>query len=181
MASDILIITDRLILRPIRLQDSEFIFKYRSDAVANQFQGWIPTTISDVHEFINQKISAQIDIPDTWFQLAIVMKDNDELIGDIGIHFLKTEPSEIELGVTLNLNFQGKGYATEALTSIISYSFSELKKNRILVSIDPNNESSLRLFKRLAFRRREISAESDLTRREWPEDIVFALQHDEWL
>ena len=36
-----------------------------------------------------------------------------------------------------------------------------LKKNRILVSIDPNNESSLRLFKRLTFSRQELSAESE--------------------
>ncbi len=181
MASDVLITSVRLILRPITLQDAESIFRYRSNVVANRYQGWIPQSISNVDEFIRQKISDQINIPDTWFQLAILMKDNDELIGDIGIHFLKSEPSEIELGVTLDLNFQGHGFATEALTAIISYSFSELKKYRILVSIDPNNESSLRLFKRLAFSRQELSAESYLTRREWPEDIVFALQHDEWL
>jgi RimJ/RimL family protein N-acetyltransferase len=180
MAFDVQISTDRLILRPIRIQDSERIFRYRSSAVANRYQGWIPLTISDVDEFINQKISAQINIPDTWFQLAILTKDTGNLIGDIGIHFLKSEPSWVELGVTLDLDFQGQGFATEALTGIISYLFDELNKRLILVCIDPKNVSSIKLFERLGFRRQVLSVENEVVRAEWPDDLVFAIDRDEW-
>jgi RimJ/RimL family protein N-acetyltransferase len=180
MAIDLLIESARLFLRPITILDAEAIFRYRSNALANRYQGWIPQTISDVHEFINQKISVQINIPDTWFQWGIVTKDNNILIGDVGIHFMKSESSQVELGVTLDLKFQGQGFATEALTEIISYLFGKLNKHIILASIDPNNEASIKLFKRLGFRRQDLSVESDVVRPEWPDDLVFAIERKEW-
>ncbi len=181
MAFDLLIASTRLFLRPITLQVAEAIFRYRSNTLANRFQGWIPHTISDVHEFINQKISSRINIPDTWFQLGIVTKDNVNLIGDIGIHFLKSEPSGVELGVTLDSDFQGQGFATEALTGIIPYLFGELNKHRIIAFIDPNNESSIKLFERLGFRRQEFSVESDVALPEWPGDLVFVIERNVWI
>ena len=36
------LVTDRLILRPLVLQDAIDFFEYRSDPNANRFQGWIP-------------------------------------------------------------------------------------------------------------------------------------------
>jgi len=180
MAIDLLIASARLFLRPITILDAEDLFRYRSNAHANRYQGWVPHTISEVHEFINQKISVQINIPDTWFQLGIVTKDTGNLIGDVGIHFLKSEPSQVELGVTLDLNFHGQGFATEALTGIISYLFSELNKRRILASIDPNNKSSIKLFESLGFRRQDLLVQSDVSRPEWPDDLVFAIERNEW-
>jgi RimJ/RimL family protein N-acetyltransferase len=180
MTIELKVVSARLFLRPISSLDAESIFRYRSNAFANRYQGFVPETIRDVHEFINQKISPQINIPDTWFQLAITTKDTGNLIGDIGIHFLKSEPSQVELGVTLELDYQGQGFAKEALTGIISYLFGELNKRRILVSIDPNNESSIKLFERLGFRRQELQVENDVARKEWPDDLVFAIERNEW-
>jgi len=181
MASDLLITSVRLILRPIILQDAESIFRYRSKAMANRYQGWIPNTIKDVHEFINQKISSQINIPDTWFQLAIITKDSGNLIGDIGIHFLKSGPDQVELGYTLDKNYQGKGYASEAITQTINYLFGELTKVKILASVDPRNEKSIKLLERLGFRKQDQSKESIVDRSEWPDDLVFEIHRDEWL
>jgi len=170
----------RLVIRPLEIRDADDLYLYRSNASINCFQGWIPTCIEEVNDFILYRISPEINVPDTWFQLVILTKDTGKLIGDIGIHFLKSEPAQVELGVTLALDFQGQGFATEALSGIISYLFGELNKQRILASIDPNNESSIKLFERLGFRKLEFSVDSDVALPEWPDDLVFAIERDQW-
>ena len=54
----------RLHLRPIGIDDTDAVFKYRSDSVTNKYQGWIPKTIDEVKEFIG-KVSPAINIPGT--------------------------------------------------------------------------------------------------------------------
>ncbi len=84
MTNNIEINTDRLLLHSVRLDDAEAIFKYRSDAIINQYQGWIPKIINDVYDFIKNRISSTIDLFDTWYQFVIINKKNNELIGDVG-------------------------------------------------------------------------------------------------
>jgi RimJ/RimL family protein N-acetyltransferase len=81
MTNNIKINTERLRLRSVRLDDAEAIFKYRSDSITNQYKGWIPESLNDVHSFIN-KVSPEINIVDTWYQFVITKKENNELIGD---------------------------------------------------------------------------------------------------
>lgn len=90
--------SDRLFLRPIQMGDADQIFLYRSDAERNQYQGWIPKTVEDVRHFIASKISHKINLPGTWFQLAVVNRENNEFVGDIGIHFLPEDDLQIEIG-----------------------------------------------------------------------------------
>jgi len=52
------------------------------------------------------------------------MKDG-QLIGDIGVRFL--DDSQVELGYTLSPEYQGKGYAAEAVNAVIDYLFTVLK------------------------------------------------------
>lgn len=66
--------TERLIIRPITLDDKGEIFEYRSDRETNKYQGWIPTTVGDAETFIG-KISKQINEPGTLFQFVITEKE----------------------------------------------------------------------------------------------------------
>ena len=172
--------SDRLLLRPIQMEDADSIFLYRSNAEVNQYQGWIPKTISDVHDFIAQKVSPEINRPGTWFQFAIIKKDDNELIGDIGVHFLDSDDLQVELGCTLNQKYHGKGYAFEALTAIINYLFDELGKHRIIASIDSRNQASIRLIERLGFRKKGLVKENSELNGEWVDDLVYALLKEEW-
>ncbi len=98
MKTKIELITERLILRPVKEKDAKAIFSYRSDSFTNQYQGWIPKPLDDVHEFIN-KVSPEFDIKDTWFQFVIIMNNSNEIIGDVGIHFLDADKNKLKLVV----------------------------------------------------------------------------------
>lgn len=173
--------TQRLYIRPIQSVDAESIFRYRSDSNINKYQGWIPKTILEVNDFIKNKISLEINVPDTWFQFVIINKLENILIGDIGIHFVDIHGFQVELGITLDKQYHGKGFATEALTAIIDFLIHGLNKRRIIASIDPRNQLSVRLIERLGFRKEAHFKQSILLNDEWVDDLVYAVLKDEWI
>ncbi len=166
--------TERLIIRPIKLDDKNEIFEYRSDAETNKYQGWIPKTIDDVETFLG-KISKQINEPETWFQFVLIEKETQKVVGDLGIHFFGKENKQVEIGCTLNKVFQNKGYATESVKKVIDYLFKELNKHRIITSIDPDNENSIRLVERIGFRKEAHFIESLFINGKWVDDLIYAL------
>lgn len=171
--------TDRLLIRPINIDDKHEIFKYRHDKEANKYQGWIPETIEDVELFICE-VSKQINVPGSWFQLVIVDKETQVIVGDLGIHFIDSENKQAEIGCTLNKDFQKKGFATESLKRVIDYLFNELNKHRIITSIDPDNENSIRLVERIGFRKEAHFVESLLINGKWVDDLIYALIEKDW-
>lgn len=171
--------SDRLLLRPVNKLDAKAIYKYRSDAITNQYQGWIPKTVNDAHYFVS-KVAPKINIYDTWFQFAIILKETDELIGDIGIHFLDEGNYQAEIGCTLAKEQHGKGIANEALKTTIDYLFKELEKHRITCSVDPENLASIKMIERLGFRKEAHFKQSILIDGEWVDDIVYGLLKSEW-
>jgi RimJ/RimL family protein N-acetyltransferase len=171
--------TERLIIRPIKLDDKNEIFEYRSDSETNKYQGWIPKSIADVELFIDG-VSKQINEPETWFQFVILEKESKKVIGDLGVHFYGKENSQVEIGCTINKTFQNKGYATESLQKMLEFLFKDLKKHRVTASIDPHNEHSIRLVERVGFRKEAHFVESLFINDTWVDDVIYAMLEKDW-
>jgi RimJ/RimL family protein N-acetyltransferase len=172
--------SERIILRPLLIKDAQDMFSYRSDPKIYQFQSWQPKTVADVKEFIETRIVSDPNLPDTWFQLSICKSNPYEFIGDCGIHFLRDEPSQVEIGITLKRKHHGFGYATEALELVFTYVFGDLKKHRIFASVDPNNQASIRLLERMKMRKEAHFIESIRLRDRWCDDLIYAILAREW-
>ena len=178
MNSFTIITTDRLLLSKLELNHREDFFKYRSLPQICEYQSFKAKSLSVVDDFINA-IASNPNIPNTWFQLAIVNKIDNKLIGDVGIHFLG-DNAQVEVGYTLAPGFQGQGYATEALKAVISYLFFDLEKHRITASVDPNNIESIRLLERLGMRKEGHFIKSFKMDDMWFDDCIYAILKDEW-
>ncbi len=172
--------TERLLIRDITLDDKQAVFNYRSDAEANKFQSWIPETLEDVEHFIDRN-NKEFNQPESWYQVLITEKDTKTVIGDIGIHFFGAENLQTELGITLNKDFQGRGYASEALKGVINFLFSDLKKHRIMTSVDPENIDSIKLMERVGFRKEGHFVKSLFWKNNWTDDVIYALLSEEWI
>jgi len=173
--------TGRLILRPINIKDAEAIFQYRSDEIANKFQGWIPRNIKDVQDFILNRVSPTINENGTWFQFVIISKAAGEIIGDAGLHFFDKENKQVEIGCTISKKHQRNGFATEAIGEVMRYLFETMNKHRIIASIDPGNISSVRLFEKLNFRKEAHFKESIRVNEVWVDDLIYAILKKEWM
>ena len=141
--------TERLIIRTLVIGDAKPLFSYRSLPEVSRFQTFKPQDVDDVVDFI-RSLATEPDIPDSWYPLALILRNSQEHIGDIGIHFL-AKPDEVELGCTITPRLWGKGYAAESLMAVLDFVFNKLKKNRAVVDINPENTRSRLLFERLGF------------------------------
>ncbi len=180
MNSNLQLNTPRLLLRPVEVADVPALFAYRSDAQTNQYQGWIPQSVEETMDFVQQKVASVINQPHTWFQMVILESASHRIIGDVGIHFQDADNQQVELGCTLRKDCHGNGYATEALKVIITYLFDTLNKHRIVTSIDPQNSASIALVERLGFRKEAHFRESIFLNGQWVDDLVYAVLRREW-
>jgi RimJ/RimL family protein N-acetyltransferase len=173
------LITSRLRLRPLVLSDVVAFHSYRSDAVTNRYQGWIPARLEDSEQFINNRVSPVMNMNGTWFQFVIILKASGRIIGDIGLHFIDGENSHVELGCTLDKVHQGNGYATEALTEVIGFLFGTLGKKKLIARIDPENAKSIRVFEHLGFRKESLPGETGGQEGIPARDLIFTLAGEE--
>ncbi len=169
--------TERLIIRTLDMKDKEVFYKYRSMPEIYQYQSLRPKTISEIEEFINKNIAMCLNTENSWLQLAVCLKEG-QMIGDIGIHFI--DDYQIEIGYTLSPEYQGSGYAAEAVRAVIDYAFSELKKHRITASVDPDNTKSIKLLERIGFRKEGHFIKSFRMYDRWYDDCIYAILEDEW-
>ncbi|MBB6459508.1 GNAT family N-acetyltransferase [Flammeovirga kamogawensis] len=169
--------TNRLLLRSIDLNDAPDFFSYRSDTEANKYQSFVPVVLKEAEQLI-LRLPTDFNKIGTWFQLGICKKGEDNLIGDIGVHFIDNE--QVEIGITLSKDEQRKGFAKEALTVLFDFLFKELNKHRITASVDPANVDSLKLMEKLGMRKEAHHIQSLFFKGEWVDDIIFALLKKEW-
>jgi RimJ/RimL family protein N-acetyltransferase len=170
--------TERLLIRNLAMSDKMDVFLYRSLPAIYNFQSFKPKELKDVEIFL-RSLAKKINVPNTWFQMAICLLSNNQLIGDIGLHFLENN-NQVELGYTIDPHFQGKGFALEAVSSVIGFIFSDLGKHRVVASVDPKNLKSISLLNKLGFSREAYFRKSIFMDGEWLDDCFYALLKEEW-
>ena len=94
---------------------------------------------------------------------AVVEKATDKVIGYCGLISLEETP-EIEVAYGLAKSSWGKGFATEAAHASLRFGFEELKLDRIVAVVNPQNISSQRVLEKLGMKylRNEHHYDADL-------------------
>jgi RimJ/RimL family protein N-acetyltransferase len=173
------IATARLILDPLTAPDAAALFAYRSRPDVFRFQSWEPSRLVDAEDFLARLTDVEFNTPGTWFQLAVRLRESGVLVGDLGVHFLE-DGAQVEIGFTLAPEAQGSGLGTEAVTGLLDYLFGSLGKHRVFASVDPRNEASVRLLRRVGMREEAHFVESLQFKGGWADDLVFAILKSEW-
>jgi RimJ/RimL family protein N-acetyltransferase len=150
----------RLLLRRLHRDDAEALCAYRSLPEVARYQSWYSFGPEDAARLIESQLTAEPDVPGTWFQLALVEAASGIVIGDCGLHCREEDGRQMEMGITLSSLHQGHGYATEALECVLDYLFGRLHKHRVFASTDALNGPAAALFQRLGFRQEAHFVES---------------------
>jgi [ribosomal protein S5]-alanine N-acetyltransferase len=140
--------TDRLTLREFNLNDAPFIIKLLNTPGWLQFIGDRNVhSIDDAESYLLQ--GPMLSYETNGFGLWLVsLKDSGLSIGMCG--FLKRQGLEnADIGFAFLPDHAGKGYAYEAALAAIKYAQKGLGLDKILAIASANNESSIRLLKKL--------------------------------
>ena len=84
------------------------------------------------------------------------------------------------VGYYVGAPFAGQGYMTEALVLALEYAFRRLGLHRVEADIEPDNRESIRLARRVGFRREGLSRRYLKLRGRWRDHERWALVADEW-
>ena len=116
--------TERLILRKLELGDEIQVFNnWASDENTTLYVGWNPhTDINQTKEYIKECIEEEKEGKFHW---VVELKDTGELIGDIAVIEINKKHSNCEIGYSYGSKYWGKGYATEALRTVLEYLLNE--------------------------------------------------------
>ncbi|MEO7394640.1 MAG: GNAT family N-acetyltransferase [Chitinophagaceae bacterium] len=143
---NIIVETDRLLLRTFTLDDSQLIYELNLDPDVIRF------TMDPINDIDHAKqVLEKVIIPQYVLynhgRWAVHLKHDLEFIGWCG---LKTRPerNEIDLGYRFMKKAWGKGYATEAAYACIKYGFEKLNLNYIVGRAMPDNVGSLKVLEK---------------------------------
>jgi len=152
--------TDRLIIRPVRLEDDTALHAIVSQDKVMHFLPEGVMSLGEVRDIIRWLLKCYDEnTPQNikkW-TLAVVLKESSEIIGWCGLGPLDYDPAETELFYGLSRDFWGRGIATEAAHAVMQYGLDVIRLNRIVAVTDPDNVASVRVLEKLGmkFERRE--------------------------
>lgn len=172
--------TDRLTLRRSTLADADAYWVHRGRADVGEWLGWHPVDRADWDATYPSKMAATVAIELD----GVVIGDLMIKVGDAYAQrevVAQARGAQAELGWTLNPDFQGKGYATEAVRAGIEICFAQLGLHRIEAGAFAANEPSWRLMERVGMRRESYSVKDALHRDHgWVDGVMYALLREEW-
>lgn len=84
-------------------------------------------------------------------RFSIIEIESNEIIGSCGYNSIDFENAKAEIGYDIARAFWGRGYASEAICSLLDYAFSSLKLNRIEAKVEPENVKSVKVLQKLNF------------------------------
>jgi RimJ/RimL family protein N-acetyltransferase len=87
------------------------------------------------------------------FQLAIVDRETNALLGSCGIRQASCPPDQAEFGIGIDADWWGRGIAQEAARAILRFGFSELGLREVRGVTVSENEAVTKFVRRLGFDR----------------------------
>ncbi|MDZ4860012.1 MAG: GNAT family protein [Candidatus Hydrogenedentes bacterium] len=172
--------TNRLLLREFVPDDWPAVLAYQSDGRYLRYTRWDARKPEDVRQMVEQFVAQQLVGPRVEFQVAIVLRGTQELIGNCGIRKARADAHEAELGYEIAPEHWGRGYATEAARAMVEFGFGTLGLHRIAAWCVAENAGSARVLEKIGMRREGVLREKEWMRDRWWDTVVFGMLETEW-
>jgi [ribosomal protein S5]-alanine N-acetyltransferase len=180
------LLTDRLILRELVSTDWQAIYDYASNPIAMQYRLEGVKTIEQLKAFIANAIVHATDEPRLSYDLAIVLRSTQQLIGNCELqienfhHASNFDHSQARIGYAIHPDYWGKGYATETVQQLLGFGFTNLHLHRIYAPVTPANVASARVLEKAGMTREGHFRESLWMQDQWVDVWLYAMLRREW-
>jgi len=172
--------TPRLTIRRFVESDHAAFMAVRNHPDVARYQSWTYYSEQQARQFIAGMQYEPCGVPGSGFQYAVELTAQGILIGDCYLKIEFEDPRQAEIGFTFGPEYQGQGFATEAVSAILNYAFGDLGVHRVIGSADARNTRSMALMKRLGMRQEAHFVKSMWFKGEWADDVIYAILEEEW-
>ncbi|WNG55689.1 GNAT family N-acetyltransferase [Archangium gephyra] len=172
--------TSRLLLREFEEDDWRFTHPYESDPEVVRYQSHDVRAPEESRDYILRVMALACETPRHVYDLAVVLRDENRLIGRCGMRINDPELREASLWYILDRSRWGQGYITEAARALMDFGFGTLGLHRMWADCDPRNPGSFRVMEKLGMRKEAHFRENGFYKGEWCDSLIYALLDREW-
>ncbi len=171
-------LTGKLIyLRAIEPTDLEFLYE-----IENNESFWeVSNTITPFSKFVLHQYleNAQQDIYTAkQLRMMIVEKNSNKPIGMIDLFDFEPKHKRAGIGIVINTNYEGKGYAAESLKLLINYAFTYLDLHQVYANISEENNKSISLFEKQGFIKTGLKKDWIYSNKTFKNELIYQLIHE---
>ena len=175
--------TERLLLRPMDpATDVDAVHAYQSREDVCRYVPYSPRSRAEVAKRLADpaRTRSSLEAEGQAMDLAVVVRDSGQLIGDVLLFWTSEEHRRGEIGYAFNPDFHGQGYATEACEPMLALAFDGLGLHRVIARLDARNSASAAVLRRLGLRQEAHLIENEWFKGEWASELDFAILAAEW-
>jgi len=173
--------TERLHLRPFAPEDLDALAAIFGDPDVVRYLYFDVRDRDELRGVLAEKQQRAVLVKEgDALNLAAVLRDTGELVGDMTLFWRSQEHRQGEVGYIFNPVHAGRGYATEATRAMLRIGFEDLGLHRICGRLDARNGASARVLERVGMRREAHLVENERFKGEWADELVYAMLDREW-
>jgi RimJ/RimL family protein N-acetyltransferase len=135
--------TERLVIRPYRDDDATPLHEVFGSP---EVMKWTPSApskdVAETAQRLARTMAFTARQPAGMGLWALELKTSSEFLGQVGLFPVEGKGPEVEVAYELAPRVWGHGYATEAARALVDYGFGELRLQRIVALILPDNARS---------------------------------------
>lgn len=166
--------SERLYLKPINLSDLEAIHQLHSLPETDEFNTLgIPQNIEQTQAIVEEWISENQKENNRIFTFTITTQNH--FIGLIALNLGKEKYKNAEVWYKLHSDFWNKGYATEALKTVINFGFDVLMLHRIGAGCAVENIGSARVLAKVGMTLEGRKRQNLPLKTGWSDNFEFAI------
>ena len=141
----------RLVLRQFRYADDDDMLTYwvSDPKIQSLYSEPAYTTKDEVKALLDKYISSYEK--DDYYRWAIIEKESNNCIGQIAIFLVDSKNHFCEIEYALGSKFHRRGYATEAVKSILNFCFNKVDFHKVQVCYKESNIASQGVIRKCNF------------------------------
>lgn len=171
--------TDRLLLRELTFADVPEHFSLYSNLNIAEAHGSKPyTKLWESEQYIEWYKNAFVS--KEAIRWGIVLQGETAVIGTVGFHELSKRHFRAEIGYELHPHYWRQGIATEAIKAVLGFGFNTMALHRIEANVDPNNQASAKLLRKVGFTEEGYLRERFYDNGRFVDDWYFAILRHEF-
>lgn len=169
-----LIETDRLILRGPTMKDIEPLYQLRTNPEV------LKNIFKEPMKLMQESIDLVNKIQDDYensngINWAVTLKLTGEMIGMLGLWRIIKEHYRAEIGYTLLPQYWNQGLISEAMKSVLNFTFTELKIHSIEANLDPANNASEKVLLKAGFMKEGYFKEDFFFRGKFYDTLTYGI------
>lgn len=171
------IVGDRIYLRPLEMEDIDSFVLWLNDQEVRQYL-MMTSPFNKVRE---KEFIERLYKDDREMVLGIVLKENDQLIGNIALHGISIPYRQAGLGIFIgDKTCWSKGYGTEALNLMLGHGFDQLNLHRVFLTVLSSNARAIRAYEKVGFKREGVFREHMYRNGKYHDVYYMGILEDEW-